>query len=424
MRKQSAELHEATSGATQAKQRARALIQTVPAPLHDTVRLGLGDAALLAWRQWATPPALPLELADHLDAHVIGVVEAITALRRVADDKQRLLDANWRPAANRLLGWIERDRQLATVAVVRKQLKVAQLWLNAAEHEIRLARFEPIASEMQRIWSQLRHSSNVDLAGVSLEGTKTRRHVALDVTVDGTSGVAVGVMSQGELNALALSLFLPRMALPGSPFGFVVIDDPVQAMDPHKVDGLARVLADFSQKRQVIVFTHDARLADAVRRLQIDASILEVTRRAKSEVDIRAAYNPARRALDDARALLHAEQEIGHALLMRLVPALCRTSIEAACVAAIRRRQVLPVGATDVESAIEDAKATHRLLAFALFDDPNRDGEVYASLKNRLNPKAVDAFLSCKEGAHGGWTGDARSLIDEVTRIVGLVDRT
>ena len=75
-------------------------------------------------------------------------------------------------------------------------------------------------------------------------------------------------MSQGELNALALSVFLPRATLPESPFRFVVIDDPVQSMDPAKVDGLARVLAEPPRDRQVVVFTHDDRLPEAVRRLQ------------------------------------------------------------------------------------------------------------------------------------------------------------
>jgi hypothetical protein len=37
----------------------------------------------------------------------------------------------------------------------------------------------------------------------------------------------------------ALALLLPpRARLPASPFRFLVIDDPVQAMDPAKVDGL------------------------------------------------------------------------------------------------------------------------------------------------------------------------------------------
>ena len=50
--------------------------------------------------------------------------------------------------------------------------------------------------------------SNVDLGSIELEGTAQRRRVTLRVTVDGTPAEALGVMSQGELHALALSLFL------------------------------------------------------------------------------------------------------------------------------------------------------------------------------------------------------------------------
>ena len=99
-------------------------------------------------------------------------------------------------------------------------------------------------------------------------------------------------MSQGEIHALALSLFLPRMLLPESPFGFVVIDDPVQAMDPGKVDGLARVLDMVARTRQVVVFTHDERLPESIRRLQIQADVLEVTRRAQSVVECRKTRDP------------------------------------------------------------------------------------------------------------------------------------
>ena len=73
---------------------------------------------------------------------------------------------------------------------------------------------------------------------------RRQRSVSLDVTVDGVPGAALGVMSQGELTALALSLFMPRATLPESPFRFMVIDDPVQSMDPARVDGLARVLEE------------------------------------------------------------------------------------------------------------------------------------------------------------------------------------
>ena len=111
--------------------------------------------------------------------------------------------------------------------------------------------------------------------------------MTLDVTVDGIPGAALGVMSQGELHSLALSLFLPRATLSESPFRFVVIDDPVQSMDPARVDGLARALEETARTRQVIVFTHDERLPEAVRRLAIKSTILSMTRRPKSVVEVR-----------------------------------------------------------------------------------------------------------------------------------------
>ena len=110
--------------------------------------------------------------------------------------------------------------------------------------------------------------------------------MTLDVTVEGVRGAALGVMSQGELHSLALSLFLPRATLPESPFRFVVIDDPVQSMDPSRVDGLARAFEETARTRQVIVFTHDERLPEAVRRLRIKSTILSVTRRPKSVVEV------------------------------------------------------------------------------------------------------------------------------------------
>ncbi len=88
----------------------------------------------------------------------------------------------------------------------------------------------------------------------------------MTVTVDGDQSEALGVMSQGELMSLALSLFVPRVSFDETPFGFVLIDDPVQSMDPMRVDQLAMILDQLAKKRQVVVFTHDDRLPAAARR--------------------------------------------------------------------------------------------------------------------------------------------------------------
>ena len=218
-------------------------------------------------------------------------------------------------------------------------IKAAETWLKGATDDIRNERLAPLAEQARVIWRMLRQESNVDLGAVRLAGSATQRRVELDVSVDGTPGSALGVMSQGEVNALALSVFLPRATLPASSFRFLVIDDPVQAMDPAKVDGLARVLESTAVGRQVIVFTHDNRLAQAVRQLSIPASILEATRRPGSAVQIRTCLDPVEQALQDARALA-ADDSLPPEMAARVVPGLCRTAVEAAFTEAIWRHQL------------------------------------------------------------------------------------
>ena len=88
---------------------------------------------------------------------------------------------------------------------------------------------------------------------------------SLGGSVDGQPTKALSVMSQGEQHALALALFLPRATAANSPFRFIVLDDPIQAMDPAKIDGFVQVLSEVAQTHQVIVFSHDDRLASVIR---------------------------------------------------------------------------------------------------------------------------------------------------------------
>ena len=202
-----------------------------------------------------------------------------------------------------------------------------------AADDIRNERFAPIADETRRIWDKLRLQSNVSLDDVHLGGAGKARKVELKVTVDGQEGAALGVMSQGELHSLALSLFIPRATLEESPFRFVVIDDPVQSMDPARVDGLAKVLQSASKNRQVVVFTHDDRLPEAIRRLDIPATVIEVTRREGSVVEPRRSKDPVSRYIEDAMALAYTD-DLPPEVARRVVPGLCREALEAACMEA------------------------------------------------------------------------------------------
>jgi hypothetical protein len=112
-------------------------------------------------------------------------------------------------------------------------ITAAEIWLKGATDEIRYERQAPLAKPTRSIWAMLREESNVDLGAIRLADSSTSRHVALDLSVEGAPGSALGVVSHGEVNALALSVFLPRARLPAGPFRFLVIDDPVQAARRH-----------------------------------------------------------------------------------------------------------------------------------------------------------------------------------------------
>ena len=386
-----------------ARRVAQALLSAPPTIVRGTAPPTVDvDALLRAWERWADIPSdAPDErLIDHLEAQHRNLADAARALREQASAALERLEEAWRPLVATLRGWLPAARQAERAAAAVPALSSAEKWLDAETDRIRAERFRPIAERAAEVWASLRQNSSVSLDRLELEGAATRRHLVLDVSVDGTDGQALGVMSQGEIHSLALSLFLPRVLLPESPFGFVVIDDPVQAMDPGKVDGLARVLATVAQERQVVVFTHDERLPESVRRLQIPAHVIEVVRRLGSEVACRTIGDPVTQYLSDARALLRTD-DLPAGAAARAVPLFCRLAMEAACADAFRRRRIgrgEPHAGTD--AALNDARTLMHKLALALFDDAGRAGEVLARI-NRTDRDWADTVTWANRGAHG-----------------------
>ncbi len=396
----------------------RALLIGAPGDLERAAALGLGDAAAV-WAEFASPKdPSPLGLAAHLEREAIRLTEALDGLRTAAQAAFEAREGRWRPIADALGPWHVAAVAATRNAAVLPALKKAEGWLKDAEEAVRKERFDPVARRVQEIWASLRQESNVALSGISLEGKSTRRRVDLAVQVDGLDSTALGVMSQGEINALALSLFIPRLTHPESPFRFLVIDDPVQAMDPFKVDALAQVLHETARVHQVVVLTHDARLVEAVRRMQIPSHILEVGRRAQSKVDVRKAMAPAHQYLDDAHAMVKSAAEVGPSVVNRVVPALCRSALEAVFTDIVRRRRL---GRGDEHAAVADAltgaKRTLDLAALALFDDAARGGDVFPHIDKRYGNRAATALREVKVGAHGGFTGNAAELVEQTFRL-------
>ena len=368
---------------------------------------------LEAWEQLRAEPVDAQQLAERADEWVPVVAELTAQVIQEAEASLDRREEQWRPFAGRLMTWVQDARDVASKAELMKEAKAAQVWLVNQETVIREARLAPLSTRAAQIWEKLRQESNVTLEGLKLVGANTRRKVDIDVRVDGTDTSALAVMSQGELNALSLSVFLPRAMVPDSPFRFLVIDDPVQAMDPSKVDGLARVLSEVATQRQVLVFTHDDRLPEAVRRLGLDATIVEVSRGEGSVVTVRTVLNPVQRNWLDADALLK-DSHVSDEVARRVVPGILRVAVEAACQQIVRRRRLGAAGRShaEVEDTLRSQTRLYSLLALALFDDETRTGDVLGTMNNKFGREAADLVGILNKGAHGLTTMTRESLQD------------
>ena len=428
---EAARLEQEAKEATAAAERARAawttvrsLVQPTPEALSADDLVGSVDvtSARTAWQAWARPPdgegadALRV-VARHLTTTWDALDRSMAATALAATEEITAREDRWAPLAARLAGWSADARNARDDAADVASIRAAERWLKDAIDDIRNALFEPLAEDARAIWSELRQESNVELGAIRLTGSSTRRQVAIDVEVDGSASAGLSVMSQGEVNALALSVFLPRATMSESPFRFLVIDDPVQAMDSAKVDGLARVLDRVARERQVVVFTHDDRLAEALRRLEIAATVLEVTRQPGSRVSVQTVMDPAQRALKDA-ADVSSDRTLPVEVAARVVGALCRTALEAG-LTEIARRRLLHDGVQhdDADDSLRAAKKLYQKAALAMFSDMERTAEVLARLA-QIDRRHPATFKTLNSAAHMPVSGDLWALIGDTRRLV------
>ncbi|WP_375426066.1 AAA family ATPase [uncultured Friedmanniella sp.] len=411
-------LREQTRQAEQALQDAesaahRLLTNRPAALLQSTVDLSTQAAAADAWLAWEQPAA-GASLADHLRQQASRVAEQVLAWQAEARTLADEAAERWRPLALRISGYILRQQGALASADQARDLGDAYTAAVATEKIIRDERLQPIVDHARAIWAQLRHESNVELLDIELTGNATRRAVDIQAVVDDAGSNALSVMSQGELNSLALALFLPRAASDASPFRFLVLDDPVQSMDPNKVEGLASVLAELARTRQVIVFSHDDRLAQAARRLPDPPKILEVNRSSGSAVVVRNVQRPTERYLQDAHALLK-ELKMSDAVKRRVLPGVLRRAVETAAWERYSGQRLKAGVQLDVvEAAWDAADRTRERLELALG----------ASLQPWLERESFRkrAVAACNAGSHQGLTSNLEETYNDVQRLVRAIE--
>ena len=187
------------------------------AAIHNRELTALAPA-LVALDDWlAVPRNDDLAVAEHLTTKFEWLSAAISAAREQAARLLSEREDRWAPLALRLAEWAAQAHHAKDQAPRAAEVKHALEWLTRNAAELRNQRLEPLAERARHIWGMLRQESNVDLGAIRLAGENTRRNVELLAEVDGVPTGALGVMSQGELHALALALFLPLRGGPGEP---------------------------------------------------------------------------------------------------------------------------------------------------------------------------------------------------------------
>lgn len=415
-------LNAARAATAQARSAVVTLIRGIARPPRADDDLTTLPAAQQAWEHLSQyPDGDDIALAEHVEASLPELELSYAALREQASGLIQQRTDEWAPVAEKLADWTGKARAAAKAAPQLKLAEEALKWLRENAGELRNERITPLAEQARHIWAELRQESNVDLGAIRLEGQNTSRRVTLEAAVDGTETEAFGVMSQGELQALALAIFIPRATSPESPFRFMVLDDPIQAMDPSKIDGFLKVLTDLAQDRQVIVLTHDDRLPAAIRVSRTDARIVEVTREANSAVHVAESSDPATRLLDDAFAIA-ADDAVPDDIKGRAIPRLCREALEVTA-KDVFAAQALKQGRSrsEVESTWEGARKVADRLALALSlkaDDKQAVDKWLSAGPTRKQTMAV-VNKGLHQGAYNpkGAVNDARRTVAELAKV-------
>lgn len=87
---------------------------------------------------------------------------------------------------------------------------------------------------------------------------------------------AAANLSECQLNCLGLAVWLMRATTKTSPFGFILLDDPVQAMDDDHAEAfIAQVIPHLldDHGKQVVVLSHVSSVTDKLRALNLNRSI-------------------------------------------------------------------------------------------------------------------------------------------------------
>jgi energy-coupling factor transporter ATP-binding protein EcfA2 len=207
------------------------------------------------------------------------------------EEGARRYRTQWRAFEPVLSSRIASSEQLARIDAIDKALRATPEIGHLAAYDLVLERSQGL---MQSVEAALRTHQEALLAtrggeisalyDLMNQGSDVRfarmvpatDSLKLEATSFGVAMSAAANLSECQLNCLGLAVALMQATTPNSPFGFVLLDDPVQAMDDQHCEAfLASVLPQLLEQhgKQVIVLSHLTPIVDRSRALSIDRRV-------------------------------------------------------------------------------------------------------------------------------------------------------
>jgi len=225
--------------------------------------------------------------ADGTRAHSRAHQAARALLAAMSGGAHREWLATLRASSDAAAEWRRARVEVATAFVVswrehQKAARDADSWTKASatlddiQVELRQRRQDDVTSGMRTAVAAMLPEAQIEITRIKHEGkVKQRRGVQVAMTIGGVPAT-LGMLSSGQRNALLLAPL--TMLGTTNAFGFLVVDDPIHALDTTRVDRVAAELARLASTQQVLVFTHDPRLEEHLRARIPDVGVIAVER--------------------------------------------------------------------------------------------------------------------------------------------------
>lgn len=215
--------------------------------------------------------SIATSLREAIGEHANPVNEADQILQKELDELAKTQDVSLLIRLIESRQKLEKNLKIADVLNGLKELRssidefVANRMLDAVA--------ERMTRDVMRWYEKIKTTGDPDIhfEGFDLERTKKGKVKARRVEVKAQSYgkelvSAVSSLSESKLNALGLSMSLAVNLSEDSPFGFILIDDPIQSLDEEHSAQFAQVIRELAEEGlQIVILSHNKTWLDQVK---------------------------------------------------------------------------------------------------------------------------------------------------------------